>query len=111
MPLLPPIKVDCRNAIRWRDNNCYMAEAGTEYDWMQFLWNVNTVSQNKSSMAALERIYLEARNGRCSGPNLTWARMRRGAETSYGNRQDPKYRYLSYHRPPFVAAAAPSFVA
>jgi len=81
----PPYKVSCRNAVQWRDNRCFNSTRGTEYDWMQFFWNLNTVSANKLSMGDIEAIHENA----CGGPDctlvfVTWATLRQGALTRFG---------------------------
>src|SRR5262249_8117185 len=89
----PPIKLDCRNAVLWRDNHCFAADRGTEYDWMQFLWYVNTVTSAKSSMAALSSIHMKAcGNTKCDSP-ITWSALRSAAETHYGA-ASPKYLWF-----------------
>jgi len=55
----PPNNIDCRNPVTWRnehcpDNNVY---AGTEYDWLQFLWNLNAVGDNTSTVNDIYEIW------------------------------------------------------
>jgi hypothetical protein len=77
------VKVSCRNAVKWRNNHCFGDTYGVEYDWMQFLWNVNTVSADKSTMADLQAIYEGACGGSCSGSALTWDALNGGAAAYY----------------------------
>ncbi len=87
----PPYQVDCRNAVRWRDNKCFKAPRGTEYDWMQFFWNVNTVGANKSSLDDIKDIHLEACDGLCWGKQVSWSLLRGGALDHFGSIQDPRF--------------------
>ncbi|MBI4705435.1 MAG: hypothetical protein HY744_30440 [Deltaproteobacteria bacterium] len=87
----PPYDVGCRNAVKWRDKQCFHAAMGTEYDWMQFYWNVNTVGSNTTSMKNLYAIYKSACGGWCSSEDdVTWEVLRSAAASHYGP-SDPKY--------------------
>jgi hypothetical protein len=88
--------VSCRSAVRWRDNQCFDATKGTEYDWMQFFWNVNTVTTSKSSLNQISDIHIEACGGTCddsAAPDLTWSLLEQGALDYYGDAQDPRYQH------------------
>ena len=91
----PPYQVDCRNAVRWRDNKCFKAIRGTEYDWMQFFWNVNTVGANKSSLDDIKDIHLEACDGLCWGKQVSWSLLRGGSLDHFGSPLDPEFIYFS----------------
>ena len=53
----PPVVLDCKNPVKWRDNECFQATSGTEYDWLQFFWNVNAVGSNTSTVDDLYELY------------------------------------------------------
>ncbi|MBL9027190.1 MAG: hypothetical protein JNL21_33655, partial [Myxococcales bacterium] len=92
----PPYQVDCRNAVRWRDNKCFKALRGTEYDWMQFFWNVNTVGSNKLSLDDIQDIHLEACNGSCTSVNVSWSLLRQGALDHFnGDSTNPQFLNFS----------------
>jgi hypothetical protein len=84
----PPNVTDCRTAVQWRDNQCFGATWGTEYDWMQFFWNTNTVGADTSSMQDLFAIYQIACNGspttKCAGEAVAWDDLLQAAETYHG---------------------------
>jgi len=44
----PPVHLDCKEVVMWRDTFCFQAQGATEYDWLNFLWNVHTVGANTS---------------------------------------------------------------
>jgi hypothetical protein len=96
---LPPHKVDCQAATRWRDNQCFASDRGTEYDWLQFFWNLNTVGVNKIGLSAIGQFHINACNGYfCdNGPDaiafsVNWPGLRDGALQYYGgNATDPKF--------------------
>jgi len=72
--VLPPVPVSCKAPVRWRNTHCTgspafsgtaLADMGTELDWMTFLWNVNTVPVNGSTMRNISDAYILA----CSSPS------------------------------------------
>jgi hypothetical protein len=79
----PPVNVSCRNPVAWRDHRCPNASFGTEYDWMQFYWNVST-GVNASGVTDLYDIYTQACGGSCSGVNVTWDDLVGAASTHFG---------------------------
>lgn len=94
----PPYQIDCRNAVLWRDNNCFKADRGTEYDWLQFFWNLNTVGSDKLSFDDIEAVFDTACGGTCSTGSyevtVTWPLLRQGALDHYGSIQDPRFLYF-----------------
>lgn len=90
----PPVHLDCRTEVRWRDTFCFHSQVSTEYDWLNFLWNVNTVGNNASSMDDLFAIWKIALQ---SSSNPSWAIMKSAAGAHFGT-SSPKYSR-------FVAAA------
>lgn len=86
----PPVLVDCKNPVRWRDTECWLSGAetfGTEYDWLQFFWNVNTVGANKSTMADLYEVFSSAPPcvaDDCQSQAVSWSDLEDGAENHFG---------------------------
>lgn len=37
-----PVAVDCDAEMRWLERNCPAEGHGVEWDWMNFLWHLNT---------------------------------------------------------------------
>lgn len=95
---LPPVNTDCKTAVQWRDSFCFYPNVGTEFDWMQFYWNLNTAAVNRIHMQELYAIYAAAcPNGNCNGINVTWETLRAGAEAFYGSTNHPKYElFVNY---------------
>jgi hypothetical protein len=91
----PPNKVNCKTAVKWRDSHCFDPDASTEYDWMQFFWNVNTQSSSKSTLAQLGSIFTTACGGvSCNGVgSINWENFRLSAKSFYGQ-TDPRYLHL-----------------
>jgi hypothetical protein len=93
-----PYSVDCRNAVKWRNHYCYQQERGTEHDWLQFFWNVDTVGTATSSIQELYDIYKIA----CGGSNCTlannvlWSDLAVAAQTKYGPLSDKNQQFSSY---------------
>jgi outer membrane protein assembly factor BamB len=57
---LPPFGVPCDQPIKWRNRRCPISEAaefGTELDWLQFLYSLNTAGSLASPMADVWAIY------------------------------------------------------
>jgi len=67
----PPITLSCRDAVKWRKTYCYDPNddnAGTEWDWLTFFWNIHWpdadyASQKRISMAD----YYEIKRRACTG--------------------------------------------
>lgn len=100
----PPFNADCRNAVKWRDSFCDDSNVlhGTEWDWLQFLWNVNTVGSNKSAVGELFDIWKRAcgtyPNACADAYQLLWNHTNQttpdllaGVEAQYGA-TNPKYQ-------------------
>lgn len=90
----PPYSVDCRNPVKWRDSHpgCFFWNAGTEYDWMQFYWNVHNVGINTSTIDDLFAIYRYACGGAlCSSAHdVSWSVLDHAAQGHFGM-FDPRY--------------------
>ena len=87
----PPAAVDCREQVKWRNNFCPMGSEGaantervnmgTEYDWMNYFYNLNTTGTLTSTMADIWSIYRASCNpavpsAPCSGSEvLGWATL------------------------------------
>lgn len=83
----PPINTSCSTYVNWRDNHCFDDQGGTEYDWMQFLWNLHAVGTYKYSMHEIFEVY----RGACSGSDCSddtwgpeWAALQSSASTYFG---------------------------
>lgn len=91
----PPVRVSCIDPASWRDRYCGYDKMGTEYDWMQFYWNVSR-GLNATGVAALYDIYEEACGGPCTSDssgnpvNVTWNMLVLAAISHYGNALDPR---------------------
>jgi hypothetical protein len=77
----PPVHLDCREQVRWRDTFCYAQGMSTEYDWLGFLWNVNTVGTNTVSLTDLFEIWKLANQ---ASSTITWAQLQTAAATHLG---------------------------
>jgi len=93
----PPYKVNCKAATKWRDNYCFSGSRGTEYDWLQFFWNLNTVSANKLPLGDIGAIHLGSCGGNCETLNMgvDWLSLRTAAENHYGGALQPKALYFT----------------
>jgi hypothetical protein len=84
---LPPVRVDCANPVKWRNTYCPVSEAaefGTELDWMQFYYSLNTNPQMRFPMSDIFLMYRHACNppapgqpptpdpARCAGQQMLW---------------------------------------
>ena len=38
----PPVAVSCKTPVKWLENQCLTANRGVEYDWMNFLYDINS---------------------------------------------------------------------
>ncbi|NUO49453.1 MAG: hypothetical protein HOV80_11410 [Polyangiaceae bacterium] len=99
----PPMELDCRSPAKWRNNHCFNAERGTEYDWMQFFWSLNTVGANKISLNEIGLIHQTACGGYCTegGVNgephnfdMTWTELHDAAALHYGGLNEVHVIYL-----------------
>lgn len=92
----PPLARDCKAHVHWMENYCLAANAGTEQDWMNFLYNVNTVSANRTMMNDLANIYVSACGGSlCNwSDNAYWEQLRAAAQTYYGGPLDARYLHF-----------------
>jgi hypothetical protein len=69
LPVYPPVSVSCRTPVKWMANHCLDAtrhDSGIEYDWMQFLWNLDTTGANLTNRGILESILTA-----CGGDSCT----------------------------------------
>jgi hypothetical protein len=74
----------CKETVKWRNNECPTAIFGTEYDWMGFLYDVNTNAQAKLTMVELFGVYNQACGGNCSGAIVTWDQLLQGVGDVFG---------------------------
>jgi hypothetical protein len=88
----PPYKVNCKTAVKWRDNKCFNALRGTEYDWLQFYWNVNTVGVNKVPLDDISEFHTAACGGDCTSTFVDWLSLKAAALGYYaGDPLDPQF--------------------
>jgi len=94
--IFPPLARTCKDAVKWRNRNCAVQNFGTEFDWMGFLWNANTASDQKVSMADLYAAYRQAcGNQNCGLPNaVDWQQFSAGASATLGV-TSPKFSHLA----------------
>jgi len=114
----PPLPLSCNEAVRWRNRICLptgtssasaLAGMGTEYDWMEFLWAVNTRGDtgSKITMGDLTSVYSTACTGNadnvnhpCAGELLSWVAtpisrgLVDGATLLFGA-NDPRFRQFT----------------
>lgn len=83
----PPVRLDCREIVKWRDAFCFAPNMSTEYDWMNFLWNVSSVGSNTSTIQELFDIW-EVALTTSNAP--TWNQLKSAASIYYGS-SSPKY--------------------
>jgi len=90
---LPPIPIDCRNPIRWRNHFCAaqasptsaVASTGIEMDWMGFYLTWNTQGANKSPLAHIADSYIAAcGGGQCNGQSVAFSTLAVGANNVLG---------------------------
>jgi hypothetical protein len=64
----PPLPRSCKQPVRWRNNHCAMPQFATEFDWMGFLWNLNTSGANRLSMGDIYNIYRQTCHDAAGNP-------------------------------------------
>ena len=82
----PPVNVSCSDYVGWRDDHCSPStNGGTEYDWLQFLWNLHAAGSWKYSMHEIFDVYRGAcSGGDCTGEGPQWDDLESSAATLYG---------------------------
>lgn len=84
-PTQPPFNASCSTFVNWRDNHCFHGQAGTEYDWMQFLWNLHAVGNTKLSIHEIYEVYRGAcTDENCSGEAPEWPALEASAAAYFG---------------------------
>lgn len=85
-----PFGVDCAQStgpVTWRNVHCEdpaTAQAGVEYDWLAFYWNVHRVLAAPFSMKDLFDSYKQACGGTCASAHVTYPALRGGVDTQFG---------------------------
>ena len=89
----PPVAVSCKTPVKWLENQCLTANRGVEYDWMNFLYDINSApSSQRTSLSNLWQVYLTACSPpECESENLSWSALDNGAKAYYGTNN---LRYL-----------------
>jgi hypothetical protein len=82
--IFPPAPVTCKEAVKWRNNECPTPEFGTELDWMGFLYDVNTNAAAKVTMVELFGVYNQACSGDCERKVVTWDQLSQAFEDQFG---------------------------
>ena len=72
--------------MKWLENQCLTANRGVEYDWMNFLYDINSApSSQRTSLSNLWQVYLTACSPpECESENLSWSALDNGAKAYYG---------------------------
>jgi|GEM_PF-2964381 len=97
--LFPPVGRDCTAPAQWRNECTQIADTGTEFDWMNFFWEI----YEQSTMDDIFDIYKSACGGvKCYNADLSWQELVAGAEAHYGV-ADPAFQH-------FVAAGGANVV-
>ena len=105
----PPVVKSCKNAIganpKWMVTNCDSVDEGTEYDWMLFLYAINTAAAfEKTDFASLRNIMRTACRAntieKCNFyyDSISWNGsngLLPAAQTVYGGTADPRYVKLA----------------
>jgi hypothetical protein len=93
----PPVSIDCKAQVKWLENYCLAADRGVEYDWLDFIYDVNTAPISaRTRLADLWQIYL----GACTPPDcelddVKWVSLK-DAALAYYSQNDPRYiRFLA----------------
>jgi hypothetical protein len=94
--IFPPLARTCKDVVKWRNRHCAVPDFGTEFDWMGFLWNANTSSDQKATMSDLFAAYRQAcGNAACGRGNaVDWAKFSAGASATLGG-TSAKFRHLT----------------
>jgi hypothetical protein len=73
--LTPPVAINCQTAVKWMENRgCAAPNRGTEYDWMNFLWDVNAPISGGVTLTRYWQLMRDACGGACGGGGtFTWA--------------------------------------
>lgn len=91
----PPVEVDCKYQMKWMENFCLASDQGTEWDWMAFLYDVNTAPASaRSTIDDLGAIYVASCGGSlCETGNDQghWSTLDGAAFTYYGGLGSAKY--------------------
>lgn len=84
----PPVQRDCGSNPKWMENYCASGETdrGVEWDWQNFLWNLNTQGPDKVTTSEVYGIYRSPSvcNGNCNYNQVHWPDFRAGAQSQLG---------------------------
>lgn len=82
---LPPYPVSCTQPVKWLETRCLAPNRAVEYDWMNFLYAINTAPSAATTLPDLYTIYLAACGGTgCESKNPTWAELQAAAVVHFG---------------------------
>jgi hypothetical protein len=84
----PPVAVSCKAPALWRNRHCGVPSMATEFDWMSYLWNLDTVAPPGSAippigLTGIYGVYTQACGGNCDG-QVSFEEFAAGAEGLYG---------------------------
>ncbi|MGH7271509.1 MAG: hypothetical protein ACREJ3_13850, partial [Polyangiaceae bacterium] len=101
---VPPLGVDCRQAVKWRNRQCTVggdfSVLGTEYDWMGFFYNMNTIdlpAGTRYAMTDLNATYIAscAPATSCSRAQPDYMSLLMGDESHFGMNDRRSVRFRS----------------
>lgn len=81
-----PVPVTCTSQVKWLENTCLAADRGVEWDWMNWMHNVNIApSGSVSSIGDVADVFVRACGGTsCTGLTPTPGQLITAARTKYG---------------------------
>jgi|GEM_PF-3292442 len=86
----PPIPINCRQAVRWRNTHCIdsvsspdLLSYGTEYDWLEFLYAINN-AESASARWAMTNIF-DAYGSACADGAASWSTCTANVSWNGGN--------------------------
>jgi hypothetical protein len=93
--LQPPVNTSCSSYVNWRDNHCYSSWGGTEYDWLQFMWNL-AIGSYKYSMHDIYEVYRGAcTDGYCNSESPGWAALEASAAALFGQNSAKHLKFVN----------------
>jgi hypothetical protein len=81
----PPYPVNCKQQVKWMENQCLASNRGVEYDWLEFYYDINTApAAEKTILPDLWQVYLGACGPNCDGADPGWTQVKNSALAYYG---------------------------
>jgi hypothetical protein len=74
---------------KWMETNCNSNGRGTEFDWMEFLYALHTVSSNQFTLANFDSMWNEACDGTCVwtadvNDTIWWSQLSQAVDSYWG---------------------------